>query len=406
MTVVNPLKALRPASEFVESIAALPYDVYNRVEAKAVVMANPLSFLQIDRGETLLSDDISTYDPLVYETAGNRLQEMIDASEFIYDKEESYYIYELERLGQTQRGIVGCVLAKDYDAGIIKKHENTREVKENDRINHIDALKAHTGPIFLTYKNRDDIQTVVDTIIQNAEVIFEFTGEDGVRHKGYIVNKENDMDQIKAITGSMESLYIADGHHRAASAAKVAAKHNYQGESANFLAVMFPDSELKILDYNRVVKDLNGLSVEEYLNAIKDKFEVTKVGAKSYSPVDKATYGMFLAGAWYSLKFKDLKQVEGDPVASLDVAILQDFLLKPILGIEDPRLSDRIDFVGGIRGLEELEKRVADDMVVGFAMKATSITELIDVSDAGLLMPPKSTWFEPKLRSGLFVHHF
>jgi len=406
MTIVNPLKALRPAKNLVESIAALPYDVYNREEAKAVVRGNPLSFLQIDRGETLLSDEISTYDPIVYETAGKRLQEMIDACEFVYDEGESYYIYELERLGQIQRGIVGCVLAKEYDAGIIKKHENTREVKENDRINHIDALKAHTGPIFLTYKNRDDIQKVVDKVIIEAEVIFEFTGDDDVRHKGYIVNKKESMDQLKEITMSMESLYIADGHHRAASAAKVAKKHNYEGESANFLAVMFPDTELKILDYNRVVKDLNGLSVEAFIEAISDKFKVVKVGENPYSPKDKASYGMFVDNNWYSLQFKDMSLVEGDPVASLDVAILQDYLLKPILGIEDPRTSNRIDFVGGIRGLKELEKRVSQDMVVGFSMKPTSISELIDVSDAGLLMPPKSTWFEPKLRSGLFIHHF
>lgn len=406
MTVVNPLKALRPAKELVESIAALPYDVYNRKEAKAIVKANPLSFLQIDRGETLLGDDISTYDPLVYKTASKRLQEMIDANEFVYDERESYYIYELERLGQIQRGIVGCVLAKEYDAGIIKKHENTREVKENDRINHIDALKAHTGPIFLTYKNREDIQKIVDQVIVNAETIFEFTGEDDVRHKGYIVNTKEDMEALKTVTASMESLYIADGHHRAASAAKVANKHGYVGESANFLAVMFPDNELKILDYNRVVKDLNGLSVDAFLEAISDKFSVTKIGSEEYSPTKKASYGMYVDNNWYSLEFKDLSLVEGDPVASLDVAILQDYLLNPVLNIEDPRTSERIDFVGGIRGLKELEKRVSEDMVIGFAMKPTSITELIDVSDAGLLMPPKSTWFEPKLRSGLFIHHF
>jgi len=406
MTIVKPFKSLRPAKELASQIAALPYDVYNRSEAKEVVANNPLSFLQIDRGETLLDDSVSTYDDIVYETAANKLKEMIGKGEFTYDDEEAYYIYELERLGQIQRGIVGCVLAKEYDAGIIKKHENTREVKENDRINHIQKLRAHTGPIFLTYKNSESIQKVVNSVIENSEVIFEFTGEDEVRHKGYMVSKARDIIALRDITEAMEALYIADGHHRAASAAKVARINNYEGETGEFLAVMFPDDELHILDYNRVVTDLNNLSVESFLEAVSQYFDVTKMGGEPFSPVNKASYGMYIDETWYKLEFKDLSLISEDPVATLDVTILQDYILHPILGIEDSRNSDRIDFVGGIRGLVELEKRVAGDMVVAFSMKATSISELINVSDAGLLMPPKSTWFEPKLRSGLFIHTF
>lgn len=404
MTVVNPFRALRPYHELTEMIAALPYDVYNRSEAKAIVQANPFSFLQIDRGETLLSDSINTYDPLVYEAASAKLQSMIEAGQFVADDKESYYIYELERLGRVQRGIVGLVQAKEYEAGIIKKHENTREVKEQDRITHIDVLKAHTGPIYLTYKNNQHLQAMFESVLNETEVIFEFTSEDDIRHKGYKITEANAIRQIKQLTEDIDILYIADGHHRAASAAKVAKKYNYQGESAQFLAVMFPDNELRIMDYNRVVTDLNGLSTESFLDAILNNFEVVSKGATQVSPKEKSTFGMFLDQQWYELTFKQVDQLPKDPVSQLDVSILQDYLLKPILGIDDPRTSERIDFVGGIRGLVELETRVSNDMKIAFSMKPTTIDELIQVSDAGLLMPPKSTWFEPKLKSGLFIH--
>lgn len=404
MSIVNPFNALRPASHLTEMIAALPYDVYNRSEAKEIVQKNPMSFLQIDRGETLLPDSISTYDPLVYQTAAAKLNEMILQKQFIYDGTNCYYIYELERLGRVQRGIVGLVQATEYENGLIKKHENTREVKEQDRINHIDVLKAHTGPIYLTYKNNAELEALFQKVLPLSDVIFEFTGEDEIRHKGYKVTEVSGIEMIRNLTSNIDILYIADGHHRAASAAKIAKKYNYEGEAGQFLAVMFPDNELRIMDYNRVVTDLNQLSEAEFIAAIERNFIIVSTGKVPFAPIDKATFGMYLNGEWYRLEFKSKDQLSANPVDQLDVSILQDYLLKPVLGIDDPRTSERIDFVGGIRGLVELEKRVATDMKVAFSMKPTSITELISVSDAGLLMPPKSTWFEPKLKSGLFIH--
>jgi len=404
MSVVKPFNALRPVSALTSTIAALPYDVYNRKEAKEIVQLNPLSFLQIDRGETLLSDDISTYDPLVYDTAAAQLQKMIDAGQFLYDCEPCFYIYELERLGRIQRGIVGLVQAKEYEQGLIKKHENTREVKELDRINHIDVLKAHTGPIYLAYKNNELLQQLFEEALSLSEVIFDFTGEDDIRHKGYKISLDGSMKHIENLTTLIDVLYIADGHHRAASAAKVAKKYHYEGESAQFLAVMFPDNELRIMDYNRVVTDLNGLSSDEFLLRIQEKFSVIAKGKEAFSPDEKASFGMYLDDLWYELRFINPMSLSQDPVSQLDVSILQENILGPVLGIDDPRTSERIDFVGGIRGLVELEKRVASDMKIAFSLKPTTLEELIRVSDADLLMPPKSTWFEPKLKSGLFIH--
>jgi uncharacterized protein (DUF1015 family) len=404
MATIKPFKALRPAKDLAQQIAALPYDVYNRQEAKDLVSNNPLSFLQIDRGETLLDDQIGLYDEQVYAMAKTRFNQMIDEKQFIQDERESLYIYELERLGKIQRGIVGCVLAKEYISGTIKKHENTREAKEHDRIRHIDTLKAHTGPIFLTYKNTQDMQEAFEDVLARAKVIFEFIGDDEVRHKGYVIEHMTDIEKIQDKVQKMNSLYIADGHHRAASAAKIAEKYHFEGESAQFLAVAFPDSELEILDYNRVVKDLNNLSKEEFFERLETNFTILSKSKEPFAPKDKGTFGMYFDHTWYGLVFNGVERLGDDPVRRLDVAILQEFLLEPILGIEDPRTSERIDFVGGIRGLAELEKRVHDDMAIAFAMKPTSIQELIDVSDANRLMPPKSTWFEPKLRSGLFIH--
>ena len=404
MATINPFRALRPAEQFADKIAALPYDVYNRKEAKDVVVNNPLTFLQIDRGETLLDDSVSIYAPQVYTAAANKLNEMIEQKQFMQDETECLYIYELERLGRIQRGVVGCVLAEEYLNGTIKKHENTREIKENDRIHHIDALKAHTGPIFLAYKDSDEIKQVFNEVVDTAKVIFEFITEDNIRHKGYIIDRRIDIKKIQENVQKMNNMYIADGHHRAASAAKIAEKYQFRGESAQFLAVAFPDSELDILDYNRVVKDLNNQTSKEFLENIQKNFSIISKSKEQFVPKDKGTFGMYLDSIWYGLAFDQKKSQTTNPVMHLDVAILQEYLLKPILGIEDPRTSDRIDFVGGIRGLNELEKRVHKDMKIAFALKATTIQELMDVSDADLLMPPKSTWFEPKLRSGLFIH--
>lgn len=403
MAVIQPFKALRPAAEFVSAIAALPYDVYNRAEAKEEVRKNPLSFLQIDRGETLLSDEVSMYAPIVYDTAKAKLESMILEGKFVNDEEECFYIYELERLGRVQHGIVGCVLAKEYEDGVIRKHENTREVKEQDRITHIDVLQAHTGPIFLTYQSNSEDLRFLDELILRSDVLFEFTGEDGVRHKGYRINRK-DQDAIAKMIAAKPTLYIADGHHRAASAAKIAKKYNYQGEAATFLAVCFPDVELEIMDYNRVVTDLNGYSYEEFMKALQETFTMLCEQEEVFTPMEKGCFGMFLDGRWYGLRFNKMNEVQEDPVKQLDVSILQDYLLQPLLGIDDPRTSERIDFVGGIRGAKELERRVNLDMKIAFLMKATGIQELMAVSDIHRLMPPKSTWFEPKLKSGLFIH--
>jgi len=402
MAAFKPFKGIRPAYDKVSSIAALPYDVYNKEEARQVVADHPLSFLQIDRGETLLAEEVDMYSDQVYEAAEKRLHTMIEDASFIQDEEECFYIYELERLGQIQRGLVGLVSAKEYEAGIIKKHENTREKKEKDRIKHIDTLQAHTGPIFLTYKSNHTKQALYTKVLEDAEVIFEFVGSDQVRHKGYKVASAH-VDKVKTLVAGLESLYIADGHHRAASAVKIAQKYNYKGEYGHFLAVVFPDKELNILAYNRVVKDLNGLSVHDFLDKLKEDFSL-RISESPVRPKKHGSFGMYLVNTWYELSLKESHRLLQDPVASLDVSILQELVLKKILAIGDVRKSERIDFVGGIRGLDELEKRVSKDMVLAFSMYPTSIAELIDVSDAGLLMPPKSTWFEPKLRSGLFIH--
>lgn len=363
-----------------------------------------LSFLQIDRGETLLDEAVDVHDAQVYTAAKKRFHEMLISGQFVQDDQEQFYVYELERLGKVQRGIVGCVLAQEYLSGTIKKHENTRENKENDRIRHIDTLQAHTGPIFLTYKNTKDMQILFEAVLQEAKVLFEFTGDDGVRHKGYAIQKIRDIKKVQMEIKKMHALYIADGHHRAASAAKIAQKYKFKGESAQFLAVVFPDTELEILDYNRVVTDLNDLTVDAFLAKIEKNFSVISRTKEPFSPKEKGTFGMYLENVWYGLAFHEDKLRDKDPVKELDVSILQDYLLDPILGIKDPRTSERMDFVGGIRGLKELERRVHTDMKVAFSMKPTSIQELIEVSDAERLMPPKSTWFEPKLRSGLFIH--
>jgi len=403
MATIKPFKAIRPREDLVDRIAALPYDVYNRQEAKAIVKSNNLSFLQIDRGETLLADDIDIYDNRVYEAANQALKSMIEKGQFIEEGKDCYYVYELERNGLKQRGIVGCVLASEYREGIIKKHENTREVKEQDRIRHIDTLQAHTGPIFLAYKNFEQISIALDKTVELASVIFDFESE-GVRHKGYMIEREEAIKQIKELTEKIEYLYIADGHHRAASAVKIANKYPNKNGADAFVAVSFPDEELTIMDYNRVIKDLNGLTKERFLQEIREDFEIDFQGSVQVKPEHKAEFGMFLENEWYLLRFKNPERVEEDPVKNLDVSILQDYLLSPILGIEDPRKDERIDFVGGIRGLDELEKRASSDMKIAFSMYPTSINELISVSNANRLMPPKSTWFEPKLLSGLFIH--
>ena len=409
MAVVKPFICIRPAKEHAAEVAALPYDVYNRKEACAAVKGNPLSFLNIDRAETQFSDDVDTYADCVYEKARELLDSQIADGIYVTDAEDHYYLYELTMDGRSQTGIVACCSIDDYVNGVIKKHENTREEKELDRIRHVDTVNAQTGPIFLAYRQNIALKEIVAEE-KTKPALYDFVSDDGIRHRVWRIDGADRTDAIEAAFAAIPSTYIADGHHRAASAVKVGLKRRtkhpgYTGEEPfnYFLSVLFPDEELMILPYNRVVRDLNGMSTEQFFEKLKEKFELEEIGKEPYAPVQKGTFGMYLDGTWYALKI--LPQYRSaDPVKGLDVSILQDHLLAPVLGIGDPRTDKRIDFIGGIRGLKELERRVGEDMEVAFSIYPTSIEELLSVADAGLLMPPKSTWFEPKLRSGLFIH--
>lgn len=409
MAVVKPFICIRPAKEHAAEVAALPYDVYNRKEACAAVKGNPLSFLNIDRAETQFSDDVDTYADCVYEKARELLDSQIADGIYVTDAGDHYYLYELTMDGRSQTGIVACCSIDDYVNGVIKKHENTREEKELDRIRHVDTVNAQTGPIFLAYRQNTVLKEIVAEE-KTKPALYDFVSDDGIRHRVWRIDGADRTDAIEAAFAAIPSTYIADGHHRAASAVKVGLKRRtkhpgYTGEEPfnYFLSVLFPDEELMILPYNRVVRDLNGMSTKQFFEKLKEKFELEGIGKEPYAPVQKGTFGMYLGGTWYALKI--LPQYRSaDPVKGLDVSILQDHLLAPVLGIGDPRTDKRIDFIGGIRGLKELERRVGEDMEVAFSMYPTSIEELLSVADAGLLMPPKSTWFEPKLRSGLFIH--
>ena len=410
MADVKPFRCVRPTPELAPRVAALPYDVYNRAEAKVAALAEPLSFLNIDRAESNLPDDVDTYDPRVYAKAKELLDARIADGTYLTDAEECYYVYELIMDGRSQTGIVACASIDDYKNGVIKKHENTREEKEQDRIRHVDTCNAQTGPIFLAYRSEPVIAGIMDAH-RAQEPLYAFTADDGITHNVWRVSDAAEVAAIREAFERMNAIYIADGHHRAASAVKVGFKRReeageYTGDEEfnYFLSVLFPEDCLMILPYNRVVRDLNGLSREEFLAAVEKHFTIREIGKEAYAPSEKATFGMFLDDTWYALAAKEELTAITDPVASLDVSLLQDYLLGPVLGIGDPRVDKRIDFIGGIRGLAELERRVHSDMKVAFAMYPTQISELFAVADAGLLMPPKSTWFEPKLRSGLFIH--
>ena len=409
MANVKPFQAIRPDTKYAEKIAALPYDVYNRKEANEVVKKNPMSFLAIDRAETSFDDSVDIYADCVYLRAKELLDNWIQKGYFVQEDVACYYIYRLTMNGRAQTGIVARSSIDDYLANIIIKHENTRADKEVDRIRHVDTCNAQTGPIFLAYRYHDAIGSVVKTITA-MEALYDFVSEDGIGHQVWKVSDGNDIETIENAFKEMNQIYIADGHHRCASAVKVGLKRreenpNYDGsESFNyFLSVLFPDEELMIMDYNRVVDNLAGMDTESFLEKMKQLFVVTKLGEKAMKPTFKGQITMYLDKVWYLLEIPETCYT-GDPVKDLDVSILQDYVLEPIFGITDPKTDKHIDFVGGIRGLEELERRVHTDMKVAFAMYPTDIRELFDVADAGLLMPPKSTWFEPKLRSGLFVH--
>lgn len=411
MAIIRAFKAIRPLPECAAEVASLPYDVMNRAEAFQKVQGKPYSFLRIDRPETTLDQDIDLYDDRVYEQAAINMDKLVESGMVVQDPTSCLYIYELTMAGRSQTGIVCCASIDDYLEDRIKKHEKTRADKEADRIKHVDILDANTGPIFLAYKQQDKINQLIDQFKKKIPET-EFTADDGITHRIWVIDDHNTITQLTSDFAEINSLYIADGHHRCASAVNVGqmrreANPEYTGEEEfnYFLAVVFPDQELKIFDYNRVIKDLNNLSEQEFLEVIQDKFEIELVGKKAYKPLAKSEFGMYFNSDWYKLSAKQGTYDAKDPVESLDVSILQNNLLKPVLGIEDPRTDQRIDFVGGIRGLEELERRVdSQEMKLAFAMYPTSIEELFAVADANQLMPPKSTWFEPKLRSGLFIH--
>ena len=411
MAKIKAFKAIRPEENLANKVAALPYDVMNYEEAKEMVKGNPYSFLHIDRAEIDLEEGINPYDKKVYEKAKNNLQEFRDKGIFITDEKQNIYVYRQIMDGRVQTGIVVCTSIDDYLNGIVKKHEYTREDKEIDRIKHVDYCNANTGPIFLTYKRQHEIDKIVEEETKKSS-IYKFSSEDGITHMVWIIEDDRIIKKIIDIFEKIPSLYIADGHHRTAAAIKVGQIRREQNpdfkddaEFNYFLSVLYPAEDLKIFDYNRVVKDLNGLTLEQLLYKVADYFSVEKLeGISEYRPEERHNFGMYVEGCWYKLTAKQEKIDEKDVVSSLDVSILQDSLLNPILGIEDPRKDDRIEFVGGIRGIKELTKRANSDMKIAFSMYPTSIEELMKIADEKKVMPPKSTWFEPKIRSGLFIH--
>lgn len=407
MAVIRPFKGIRPIKELANKIAALPYDVMDSDEAREMVKGNPYSFLHVDKAEIDLPNDIDAYDDRVYEKAKENLDKMIEKGYYIEDEKPKFYIYRQVMKGRSQVGLVGCASIDDYTNNIIKKHELTREDKEIDRINHVYKCEAHTGPIFLTYRANKNISNIINEWMKK-EPVYDFKSEDGVSHTVWIIEDECIVNKISELFKSVEYLYIADGHHRSASAVKVghikrAENEEYTGDEEfnYFLSISYPDSELEVLDYNRTVKDLNGLSKEEFLNKVSENFIVTKSN-EQVKPKEKHTFGMYLEKQWYLLEARNGIFNPDDPVDQLDVSILQNNLLKPILGIDDPRKSKRIKFVGGIRGLRELERRADTDMKVSFSMYATTTDDIMDIADSGRIMPPKSTWFEPKPRSGSY----
>ncbi|HRN94834.1 MAG TPA: DUF1015 family protein [Chitinophagales bacterium] len=410
MATVRPFKSLSPKAALASQVASLPYDVMNSEEAKEMAAGNPFSFLHVSKAEIDLPQNTSQYSESVYEKATANFKKLIADGVLVKDENASFYIYSLTMNGRTQTGLVACCSIEEYENNIIKKHEFTRPEKEEDRIKHIATLEAQTGPIFLTYRDNDAIDKIVENYVSQPP-LYSFVANDGVKHEVWRVG---DVPAVRTLVQlfaqNVRFLYIADGHHRAASAVKIGQKirsessiHTGQEEYNFFLSVLFPASQLAIMDYNRVVKDLNGNSPEQFLNKVKENFEVTEVSS-TYSPKGLHDFGMFLNGKWYQLTAKSTT-VKEDAIGVLDVTILQNFLLQPILGIEDPRTDKRIDFVGGIRGLKELEKRVnSGEMAVAFALFPVSLEQLMAIADTNNVMPPKSTWFEPKLRDGLFIH--
>ncbi|MGN0464043.1 MAG: DUF1015 domain-containing protein [Acutalibacteraceae bacterium] len=412
MAVFKAFNAIRPIPEMADKVAALPYDVMNSDEAREMVKGNPYSFLHVDKAEIDLDKSVKIYDEKVYLKARENLDRLVSDGICKKDDKQCFYIYRQTMNGRSQTGLVGCASIDDYNNNIIRKHELTRADKEQDRINHVDYCDANTGPIFLAYRENREIAEIISAWQKDHKPVYDFVTADGVGNTVWVIDCDSVIEKITAAFAKVDYLYIADGHHRCASAVKVGAKRrkehpDYDGtEEFNFfLSVAFPSDELEIMDYNRVVKDLNGFGKEEFIDKIKEKFTVEEYkGTGAYKPEKKHTFGMYLDKKWYKLTAKSGTFDESDPVARLDVSILQNNLISPVLGIDDPRTDKRIDFVGGIRGLGELERRADSDMKAAFSMFPTSLDDLMEIADAGKIMPPKSTWFEPKLLSGLFIH--
>ncbi len=413
MAVIRPFRALRPSKENARLVASVPYDVVNRKEAKELAEDNPLSFLRITRAEIDLADSVDPYSPEVYKKAKKNLDEIKKTAPLITEEKPCFYLYRLEMNGRAQVGIAATFSVDDYDNNVIMKHEKTRKVKEDDRTNHIVTTGAQTGPVFLTYKGIKKVNDVVGQTMSSEEPLYDFTSPDGIKHSVWILHEKFNDTIINEIAKA-DHLYIADGHHRAASAGRArevkrSANPNHKGneEYNYFIAVLFPADQLRILPYNRVVTDFHNLTKEDFLNEISDKFYIEETGIKE--PAERKSFCMYTDGKWYSLSCRDSiaasNSLSKSVADTLDVSILQDFLLNPLLGIDDPRTNKRIDFVGGIRGTKELEKIVdSGDAEVAFSLFPVSVDDLMNISDAGEIMPPKSTWFEPKLRDGLLVH--
>lgn len=412
MAIVKPFAGLRPRKENAARLASPPYDVLSSEEAREMAKDNPISFLHVIKPEIDLDPGIDPYDEKVYEKGDENLQKMIREGILVKDKESALYVYKQVMGNHQQIGLVACASVEEYEKDIIRKHELTRPEKEDDRVNLISHLNAQTGPVFLTYKANDQIDSIINKII-TAEPEYDFSDEKDVSHTFWVVTDPQWIRQIQSQFQQVQYLYVADGHHRSAAAMRIkksrqeaSAMHTGEEEYNFFLTVIFPDNQMQILDYNRIVKDLNGMGIKELLERISKKFEVLKLEKdRQYKPERKHSFGMYLDGCWYKLAAADNSFNETNPVDRLDVSILQNNLLSPILGIQDPRKDRRIDFVGGIRGLTELEKRVDyGNWAVAFALHPTSMDDLMAIANAGKIMPPKSTWFEPKLRSGLVIH--
>ncbi|MFV2003907.1 MAG: DUF1015 domain-containing protein [Gammaproteobacteria bacterium] len=406
MPLIRPFAGLRPVPERAEEVVAPPYDVLNSAEARERAAGRPWSFLHISKAEIDLPEGTDPYDPSVYDKSAENMQKMLQEGILIRDDKPCYYVYRLIMDDHSQVGLVAVASVADYDINRVRKHEFTRPAKEDDRVRQIEALNAQTGPVLLAYKSQADMDAILEETTRQPPLV-DVTADDGVQHTFWKIDDEATIEKISAGFDAMNAIYIADGHHRSASASRVAKSHEMSGDGNQncdyFLSVIYPHNQMNILDYNRVITDLNGLSKHELLEKIKTSFTVTEESA-AVKPTKAAEFGMYIDGQWYRLNINP-ELVPNDPVESLDVSLLADNLIEPVLGISDPRTDNHIDFVGGIRGLGELEKRVdSGEMAIAFSLYPTSMEALMAVADAGEVMPPKSTWFEPKLADGLVSH--